>query len=729
MGIYVKTIKTYAYVREFLSIFLIATMSALTAVLIANLFSGSLSTYRTWLEANMLVLSVLIFALLFTAWHKLMPTLRTFLKIKHGTGDGGILQKIKANRRLLILLTTSLLLFIFSVSDTAIFESINKHPARYGYLANAFLFMFILGLIAKISAPDKAVINDGVFVNDDPRDGDKLTESQTQAASYLEEILSNGMPRSVALTGDWGSGKTAVYHKARQEASKSHSDIIWVDFDPWRYASEEALVKGFYETIAKQIDVEIPGFQNAVRSMGKGVDQLISKKDTSGIFQAISGSVKDLASSESSPDGIIKGLLDREGRRLIVVLDDIERQYDAERTYRALQLVHHAKTMGKNNVQVLCIFEKATLLRAAPLHVPSSEEYLEKFSEIEISISPPNETSLRTHLEELINDPSHSKHLPSDFDLNLSPASVRDIKSHRGVVRAFNELLLEFISTNDRNQRLKEETDEDDAITYVNYSDRFLMGHLKLKYPSIFRDIAANRDRYTQPKEREDSIRNMLMDKEELSKKRREELEALFNEAHLNNEQKDTLKDLLVDLFPALSGILNQSNSHVPLPELRTERRVGHRDVLDAYFALTTSQDAYIQHEKWIEELLTDISDADDSELMRRFEKYTENARNDNSETDSITLLRNELLKENHKAYQLRAFRSWMRVVLKDAKAVADDDNRALARILSAINDIEQRSQPEDRVDIGKFVFHKVTDYISKPYIALLKCFLINIFG
>lgn len=705
-----------------LRIFFLSFLFFIFLVLVINVIQVSLAPYRVWLEEYINYILIFLLVILITYWSKLMPTLRTVFRLSRERSDTSVLEPFASIKYLLIILTTGWLLLIFgALQEVDMFAGVNNHPARYGYIGDALILLSLLISIAKLTTPSRSRINEGAFASDDPGSYPAPTASQQQSIKYLKDILANGMPRSIALTGDWGSGKTAVYQHAKKAVSETHDDIIWVDFDPWRYASEEALVKGFYESIAKRLDEEIPGLQNVLHDMIKSVDQLVSKSDSTGIFKAFSNFAGGYMSGDANPDRIIKGLIDREGKRLIIVLDDVERQYDKERTYRALQLVHHAKTMGKDNVQVLCVFEKSTLLNAAPDHMSSREEYLEKFSEIEINVAPPEEFALRAHLEELLDDPKYAMYFPGDFDMKLSAASIRDIKSHRGIIRAFNELLLELKSTSDRVLKLGDHIESGtDAVMYVNYGDRFLMGHLKLKYPLIYRDIAENRSLYTQTKEREEDLRSIFMDQDEVKKERVEKFQRLFEDARLNADQRVSVKELLVDLFPVLSEVFDLSKRHVDTSTLRAQRRIGHRDVLDAYFALTASQDAYQRHEKWINELLKGLKGGSDDELIAMFEQYMSRSREDDSETDSITLLRNELLKTKHKAYQLRAFIAWMRVVLMDDTSNHDDDNRALGRILSAINDIIQRSPIAEKDSLSRSVFENVTLYLKKPYTALL---------
>lgn len=713
-------VKAYVYIIDIVYILLASVLFATLLVIGLNNVPFKLESLGIWVNTNLPLLALVLLSALLTFWQKLMPSLRTIFCPDIEPEDGQVLRN-KHYRRLLVLLTAGVLLLSFAVFGSGgIFQQLHLHSARYGYVGDMFLLIGVLGLIANFLRPERAPINADMFVSDSPADSIPLSQSQEQATRYLAKILHNGLPQSIALTGDWGSGKTLVYQRAKKCVAEERKDVIWVDFDPWRYASEEALVKGFYESIAREIDQEVPGLQGAFRKIAQGAESLVAKGDSTGILGSLISSLEDIFTSNTSPDAVIKSLLEREGKRLVITLDNLERQYDPERAYRALQLVHHARTMGGDRVQILCIFEKGILLRAAPLHVASEEEYLEKFSEIEISVPPPLETSLRAQLDQLLDNPAYSKRLPGDFNLEVSNAGVKDIRSHRGIVRAFNELIMEFISAKDRSMKLDLAGDSDQRVTYVSYSDRFMMGHIKLKYPLIFNDIATNRWRYTQSRGSELSIRHMMMGDDEERHNSVSHFEKLFDTADIHDEQREVVKDLLVDLFPSVKKVFEPSSGRPNEDQLRRERRVGNRDVLDAYFALTQSQDAYMQHEGWIAELLENIERETDEQMIGKFELYMNRARADNSKTDSVTLLRNELLERKHSAYQMRALRAWLRACLRSEVNLSEEENRALGRIISALNEVALRQQPEQRFSFGQRVLGGITNYLSDPRSGLL---------
>lgn len=703
---------TYSYfLRTLRLIFAGLTISILLALVI-SLLNLDLSLLRVWMESNFISISATMTLFLLVFWSRIMPTLRSIFFSKESSN--GLISD-----RILVAFSTGIFLLIFAASHhLEVLAWISKNPAQLGYLGDFVILIAMLSCLASLFAPKPLDFTSSMFASDEPDLELNLSKSQQQAFGYLEKILSEGVPRSVAVTGDWGSGKSKVFQLAKNVAANKNNRIIWVDFDPWRYASEEALVKGFYETIASQLGKEIPGFQNIFFKITKSAEQLVSKSDGAGVLKYLASLTSELHGEGPAPDEIIKGLLEREGRRLVIALDDVERQYGAERTYRALQLVHHAKYMGSENVQVICIYEKATLLAAAPSHVPSKEEFLEKFSEIEINVAPPDEVSLRSHLEGLLSSPKTQPSLPKDFRLNLENNSIKNVKSHRGIIRAFNQIILEFSNVSE----IQGSNSAVDERGYVDYTDRFLMSHIKLKYPLIFQDIARNRNIYTRTKDQEDDLSSQFMDEKDYINKKKKHFELLFDAMDANEEAEVVIKELLKDLFPVLDQVFNGYQKYIDFSGMRRERKIAHPDILDAYFAQTGSQDAYVTNRKLVRELIDGLSGLDDQVMVNRFSDFIDKVIDQDPDVNGLALLREELGQSRYMTVRKSYYRSWLRaVVRRDLGDKESGYNRELARVIGAINDdVVRDTSASQKINSAKYAFADITDYISNPHTGLL---------
>src|ERR1700761_4554524 len=60
----------------------------------------------------------------------------------------------------------------------------------------------------------------------------------------------------VGIYGPWGDGKTTVLNFIRGRL-KDYPSIICISFNPWRMEGEQALLQGFFATLAEVLDKEL----------------------------------------------------------------------------------------------------------------------------------------------------------------------------------------------------------------------------------------------------------------------------------------------------------------------------------------------------------------------------------------------------------------------------------------------------------------------------------------
>jgi hypothetical protein len=327
---------------------------------------------------------------------------------------------------------------------------------RTGNLGCLILYLVAVGMVAKALPPKQTEREDSPYIEDNPKAHSKaaLYESQTQIVSDIRHLIAGAQPSTFAVSGRWGIGKTFLLQRAVDQLADDET-IIWVNFEPWRYASEEALIRGFYEDIGKKLAKDIPGIQHIARPLVETTEKFVRKHDGSGIV----GSILDMARAvfsppvKDTPEMQIGNLLKREGKRLVVVIDDVERSFSAERIFRALQLAHFAK--GIENVQVVFVCDKDVVLKARPPHfgdpAQDATEYLEKFVEREVVVPGPRPPELRQLFSNLMQRQQGRQGF--DFTENDLPDDMLDaVATPRAIIRLYNEFAAFRVNV-DRNER------------------------------------------------------------------------------------------------------------------------------------------------------------------------------------------------------------------------------------------------------------------------------------
>lgn len=311
---------------------------------------------------------------------------------------------------------------------------------RSAYVGTVILYVVILAAIAKIP-PRGFILADSFYVEDTPvgRDGVEVYETQKRLIADIKYLIAGGQPSVFAISGRWGIGKTFLFLRAKNELTQDKT-IIWMGFEPWRYASEEALIRGFYQDIGATLAKEMSGVQNITKPLADATDKFIRQHDGTGIFGAVMDAARAISQPAENPEAQIENLLTRERKRLVIVIDDVERSFYAERIFRTLQLAHYAKNI--KNVQVVFLCDKDVVLKARPAHfgdpAQDATEYLEKFVEREVSVPSPRPPELRQHFTALME--AHRDKPGFDFSEHDLPEDMLNaIGTPRGIIRLFNE--------------------------------------------------------------------------------------------------------------------------------------------------------------------------------------------------------------------------------------------------------------------------------------------------
>ena len=127
----------------------------------------------------------------------------------------------------------------------------------------------------------------------------------------------------------WGEGKTTVLNFIEKELAK-HDGVITVQFNPWLFQSQQHLLRSFFETMADALGKSISSHKESIGRWLQQYGTLLSP-----LSIALGGvdpgkGTSDLGETLSSVDlaelrGRIENLLKEEEKRVVVLMDDIDR--------------------------------------------------------------------------------------------------------------------------------------------------------------------------------------------------------------------------------------------------------------------------------------------------------------------------------------------------------------------------------------------------------------------
>ena len=321
------------------------------------------------------------------------------------------------------------------------------------------------------------------------READDLLFNQSQAKSFAETVLASGAHLGLVfgVDGPWGVGKTSFINLAERYWKRAADKVIVCRFEPLRYASEPDLADRMIRDLSAAIQNKVfaPEFRPAASRYSRLVR---GKADISFLGFKLS-----LEPSRETVDELLDDIdevLRRIGRRVIVVIDDLDR-LDAKTVNNVLFATRRTFKLSQATY-VLCY--DTEVLAGGAEEGSRAREFLEKFVTVKLSLfvdsssirnflqrdweksesqlgSVPSDTMVKlgavlNELAEILAGDSAAKYLPLIGDL-------------RKVKRFINAILLMQIEQTDLGR------------TDFNKRDLIHLMLLHLHYPGLFRRIYA----------------------------------------------------------------------------------------------------------------------------------------------------------------------------------------------------------------------------------------------
>ena len=321
------------------------------------------------------------------------------------------------------------------------------------------------------------------------READDLLSNEPQAKSFAETVLASGAHSGLVfgVDGPWGVGKTSFINLAERYWKRAADKVIVCRFEPLRYASEPDLADRMIRDLSAAIQNKV--FAPEFRPAASRYSRLIKgKADVSFLGFKLS-----LEPSQETVDELLDDIdevLRRIGRRVIVVIDDLDR-LDAKTVNNVLFATRRTFKLSQATY-VLCY--DTEVLAGGKEEGSRAREFLEKFVTVKLSLfvdsssirkflqrdwkmsesqlgSVPSDTMVKlgavlNELSEILGGEPAAKYLPLIGDL-------------RKIKRFINAILLMQIEKTNLGR------------TDFNKRDLIHLMLLHLNYPGLFRRIYA----------------------------------------------------------------------------------------------------------------------------------------------------------------------------------------------------------------------------------------------
>jgi hypothetical protein len=221
------------------------------------------------------------------------------------------------------------------------------------------------------------------FIADEEIDDEKndLLTSKVQAKSFAEAVLASGAHPGLifGVDGPWGVGKTSFINLAQYHWERATDKVIVCRFEPLRYATESDLTDRLIRDLTAVIQSKV--FAPEFRPAASRYSRLIKgKADVSFLGFKLS-----LEPSQETIDELLDDIdevLRRIGRRVIIVIDDLDR-LDAKTANSVLFATRRTFKLSHATF-VLCY--DTEVLASGKDEGEMVREFLEKFVTVKLSL-------------------------------------------------------------------------------------------------------------------------------------------------------------------------------------------------------------------------------------------------------------------------------------------------------------------------------------------------------
>ncbi|HEU4342742.1 MAG TPA: P-loop NTPase fold protein [Candidatus Binatia bacterium] len=254
------------------------------------------------------------------------------------------------------------------------------------------------------AAPDQ----EPVYSSDQPiRSKEQDRFNRWPFAQRIAETLAGRTDPSslvIGIYGPWGDGKSSTLY-LMEEGLGQHPDVVRVRFNPWHFDSEDQLLRGFFATLGDAIGKSLSSKGEEIGRILKQYGSLLSVASVSiaGAFQLGAGdAAKGLGEALSNVTldelrGCLEALLREQGKRITILIDDIDR-LDRREIQAIFRLIKLSASFDYTSY-VLAFDDKMVAAalgeRYGEGNVEAGRAFLEKIVQVPLHLPPADELSLR----------------------------------------------------------------------------------------------------------------------------------------------------------------------------------------------------------------------------------------------------------------------------------------------------------------------------------------------
>jgi predicted KAP-like P-loop ATPase len=484
------------------------------------------------------------------------------------------------------------------------------------------------------------------------------------------------------LYGSWGTGKTSFINLLI-EKFKSNDRFIIINFNPWYFKDEKAILTAFYNEIEKGIGKKFifPKLNQLLKIYQNLISTGISKLGISLSQNVKENSIETINKVKQNIESFIKKL----NKKLFIIIDDMDR-LQPEEIYVVLKLVRlNAKL--KNTIFLLS-FDHLVVQELLQNKFKIQPQFLEKIVQKQIHL-PVVEQDIIDNFFEIqrdvvlkiigINEDKKSQFV-EDFHKIYITSIKKFFKTLRDVKRYFNGLITTLLP----------------IYTEVNLFDFFILEIIRIFFPKIYKDIWENPWYYIPYKW---NVKDFLLSPfnfMENDDKRYKSIQEHIDNIIEENYQKDKeflLRLLKTIFFEEVKNAFENYRQHFSPEDYREKQRITHPECFEKYFLgrvqIESLSDEFVINtiKKWNSVVKTNNVEI----ILNQIEEFS------NKEKTSELFNKLLIFKDRLEPELINEIINL--IYLKFYKAEHDNEDNLFSFLMSIINDKIQKTEIQSKIE------------------------------
>ena len=258
--------------------------------------------------------------------------------------------------------------------------------------ALALIFYVIPLLFQSLFKEKNIPIYDSNLFVDSPLDD--IEEDEYERRKYYDSLIETlstslgkkGKALSIGLVNRWGEGKTSFIGFLKREFLKD-SNTLFIEFNAWYSSNSTNLTLDFFQTLDHELSKHIYT-GSVLRNYAKSLTNIDSPLNP---FKYLPDNwIGDKSNKEYF--NAINSLLNKLGKRIIVVIDDLDR-LDNKEVFSVFQVIRNSANF--DNMVFITPFDKEYVIHSlSEMKIHNPGEYVKKIFDVEISLPPINKYHL-----------------------------------------------------------------------------------------------------------------------------------------------------------------------------------------------------------------------------------------------------------------------------------------------------------------------------------------------